>query len=176
MFTSAQTRRARLSTHLHRGADPGLTEREPWCIGFQADRRLLREEKCRRLDSVAWRLVHAENCNSLQQGVNMSVSDRSNPRANGLLRLYVAGDGPGARRALESRLRIMEELAGGIEIQVVDVLAHPEEAERAGILATPTLSDESTTPPRRLIGDISSIAQVLDYFGYRKKDSGYDHS
>lgn len=106
----------------------------------------------------------------------MSVSDRSNPGANGLLRLYVAGDGPGARRALESRLRIVEELAGGIEIQVVDVLAHPEEAERAGILATPTLSDESTTPPRRLIGDISNIAQVLDYFGYRKKDSGYDHS
>ncbi|WP_224619163.1 circadian clock KaiB family protein [Mesorhizobium sp. AD1-1] len=112
----------------------------------------------------------------LQQGVKMSVSHRSNPGANGLLRLYVAGDAPGARRALENRLRIMEELAGGIEIHVVDVLAHPEEAERAGILATPTLSDESTTPPRRLIGDISNIAQVLDYFGYRKKDSGYDHS
>lgn len=125
---------------------------------------------------MAWRLVHAENCNFVQQGVSMSVSDRSDPGANGLLRLYVAGDAPGARRALENRLRIMEELAGGIEIQIVDVLAHPEEAERAGILATPTLSDESTTPPRRLIGDISNIAQVLDYFGYRKKDSGYDHS
>ncbi|MER8707450.1 circadian clock KaiB family protein [Mesorhizobium sp. M1088] len=106
----------------------------------------------------------------------MSVNDRSNPGANGLLRLYVAGDAPGARRALESRLRIVEELAGRVEIQVVDVLAHPEEAERAGILATPALSDESTTPPRRLIGDIGNIAQVLDYFGYRKKDSGYDHS
>ncbi|MBZ9846296.1 circadian clock protein KaiB [Mesorhizobium sp. CA14] len=106
----------------------------------------------------------------------MSVSHRSNPEANGLLRLYVAGDGPGARRALASRLRIVEELAGGIEIQVVDVVADPDEAERAGILATPTLSDESTIPPRRLIGDISNIAQVLDYFGYRKKDSGYDHS
>ncbi len=106
----------------------------------------------------------------------MSVSDRSSPGANGLLRLYIAGDAPGARRALANRLRIMEELAGEVEIQVVDVLAHPDEAERTGILATPTLSDESTTPPRRLIGDISNIAQVLDYFGYRKKDSGYDHS
>ncbi|WP_050589579.1 circadian clock KaiB family protein [Mesorhizobium sp. LNHC252B00] len=106
----------------------------------------------------------------------MSSSHRSDPGANALLRLYIAGDTPSARRALESRLRIMKEWAGGIEIHIVDILAHPEAAESAGILATPTLSDERATPPRRLIGDISNTAQVLDYFGFRGKDSGYDHS
>lgn len=60
---------------------------------------------------------------------------------------------------------MVEELDGKIEIEIIDILLHPEEAEKAGILATPTLSDDSATPPRRLIGDISNIALVLDYFG-----------
>jgi circadian clock protein KaiB len=88
-----------------------------------------------------------------------------------LLRLYVAGETPGARRALESRRRLLEALNGKVDIEIIDILAKPSAAETAGILATPTLSDESVSPPRRLIGDISNIAQVLDYFGYRKKDS-----
>ncbi|MBZ9857784.1 circadian clock protein KaiB [Mesorhizobium sp. CA13] len=94
--------------------------------------------------------------------------------ANPLLRLYIAGDTPGARRALESRLKIIEEMSATIEIQIVDILKHPHEAERAGILATPTLSDESADPPRRLVGDISNIVQVLDYFGFRKKGDIHD--
>jgi circadian clock protein KaiB len=87
------------------------------------------------------------------------------------LRLYVAGDTPGARRALENRLQVIEALHGKIDIEIVDILEQPAEAEKAGILATPTLSDESVSPPRRLVGDINDIAQVLEYFGYRKKDS-----
>jgi len=87
------------------------------------------------------------------------------------LRLYVAGDTPGGRRALESALRLTEALGGRLDIQIVNVLELPEEAEKAGILATPTLSDESISPPRRLVGDIGNIDQVLEYFGYRKKDN-----
>ena len=88
-----------------------------------------------------------------------------------LLRLYVAGDTPGARRARESRLKLIEALRGKLEIELVDILDRPDEAEKAGILATPTLSDEAIIPPRRLVGDISNIAQVLEYFGHREKDS-----
>ncbi|RWH82163.1 MAG: circadian clock protein KaiB [Mesorhizobium sp.] len=95
----------------------------------------------------------------------MSRHHSSDPGADAPLRLYIAGDTSGARRALESRLRMVEELNGRIEIEIIDILLHPEEAEKAGILATPTLSDDSATPPRRLIGDISNIALVLDYFG-----------
>jgi circadian clock protein KaiB len=88
-----------------------------------------------------------------------------------LLRLYVAGDSPGARRALASRKRLIKALDGGLHVEIIDILAKPEEAEKAGILATPTLSDDSTDPPRRLIGDISNIAEVLSYFGYSRKDA-----
>ena len=88
-----------------------------------------------------------------------------------LLRLYVAGGSPGARRALASRRRLVKALDGAIHIEVIDILARPEMAEKAGILATPTLSDETTDPPRRLIGDISNIAEVLSYFGYPRRDT-----
>lgn len=86
------------------------------------------------------------------------------------LRLYLAGETPGAHRALESRTRLIEATGGVLEIEIVDIFEHPGEAERAGILATPTLSDDSVNPPRRLIGDIGDVAQVLDFFGYRNKD------
>jgi circadian clock protein KaiB len=86
------------------------------------------------------------------------------------LRLYVMGDSPGAQRALQARKRLVQECGPAIAIEVVDVLSCPQEAERVGILATPTLSDESTEPPRRLIGDLSELSQVLDFFGFRRKD------
>jgi len=88
-----------------------------------------------------------------------------------VLRLFIAGDTPGARRAQATRLQIIEVLRGRVDIEVVDVLMQPNEAERFGILATPTLSDDSVQPPRRLIGDISNVAQVLEFFGYRKEGS-----
>lgn len=80
------------------------------------------------------------------------------------LKLYVAGQSAGGQRAFIGRKRLIEVMHGEVEIEVVDILANPEEAERAGILATPTLADESCNPPRRLIGDISDPAQVLEYF------------
>ena len=87
------------------------------------------------------------------------------------LSLYIAGNSPGARRAIDSRDRLIAETAGALDIRIIDILKHPATAEEAGILATPTLSDDSVAPPRRLIGDISNIAQVLEYFGHREKDS-----
>ena len=83
---------------------------------------------------------------------------------------FDGGEG-GAQRALDSRQRLIEALGGRIDIEIVDILAYPEEAEKAGILAPPTLSDDAIHPPRRLVGDISNIAEVLGYFGYLKKDS-----
>lgn len=100
----------------------------------------------------------------------MSAGHRAGSDGYPSLRLYVVSDTPGARRALDSRKRLISALGGRIDIQIVDILASPEEAEKAGIIATPTLSDDSIDPPRRLIGDISNIAEVLAYFGYPRKD------
>ena len=80
------------------------------------------------------------------------------------LKLYVAGQSAGGQRAFIGRQRLIEAMSGEVEIEVVDILANPEEAERAGILATPTLADEICKPPRRLIGDVSDTAQVIEYF------------
>lgn len=97
----------------------------------------------------------------------MSVEDPPRRDRGPLLRLYIAGDTAGARRAIEARLRLIEELGGKVAIEIIDILERPDAAETAGILATPVLSDESRSPPRRLVGDISDVAQVLDFFGYQ---------
>lgn len=90
-----------------------------------------------------------------------------------VLRLFIAEDTPGGRRALQDHARLLAALDDqSCRIEVIDILKKPEEAELAGILATPTLSDESVSPPRRIIGDLGDIEQIIDFFGCRKKDSG----
>ncbi|WP_411032782.1 circadian clock KaiB family protein [Shinella sp. BYT-45] len=101
----------------------------------------------------------------------MSTGHGSGPEGRVSLRLYVAGESAGAQRALANRVRLIKASDGRIDIQVVDILRNPEDAEKAGIIATPTLSDDAVDPPRRLIGDISNIAEVLSYFGYPRKDA-----
>jgi circadian clock protein KaiB len=79
-----------------------------------------------------------------------------------LLKLYVAGSTPRATTAIENLRRICEnDLAGGYELQIIDVLEHPELAEQDKILATPTLIKQLPPPLRRVIGDLSDSQKVL---------------
>jgi circadian clock protein KaiB len=79
-----------------------------------------------------------------------------------LLRLYVSGRGGRADRAIANLRSLCErELAGRYRIEVVDVLEHPDLAEREKILATPTLIRQLPTPIRRIIGDLSDGSRVL---------------
>ena len=55
--------------------------------------------------------------------------------------------------------------AGAWNIEIIDVLANPEVAEQAGILATPTLSYECAGRPRRIVGDLSDTKRILEFFG-----------
>jgi circadian clock protein KaiB len=55
--------------------------------------------------------------------------------------------------------------AGAWKIEIIDVLARPELAEQAGILATPTLSYEHAARPRRIVGDLSDTKRVLEFLG-----------
>lgn len=96
------------------------------------------------------------------------VGDGRDGRAPIPLRLYVTGGMPGGRRALKSLPELMEALADlGFQIEIVDILEKPDEASAAGIVVTPTLSDESVTPPRRMIGDFGDIARIVEFFGRR---------
>jgi circadian clock protein KaiB len=83
-----------------------------------------------------------------------------------LLRLYIAGNSAISRRAEQNLLHLQGLVKPGAwEVHVIDVLAKPELAEEAGILATPTLSYEHPVRPRRIIGDLSDAKRVLDFLG-----------
>lgn len=79
-----------------------------------------------------------------------------------LLRLYVTGKTARAEQAIANLRRICEEdLHGQYELQVIDVLEHPQLAEDEKILATPTLVKRLPPPLRRVIGDLSDKEKVL---------------
>jgi circadian clock protein KaiB len=82
--------------------------------------------------------------------------------SNYVLRLYVAGKTSKSEVAVQNLRRICEqELRGQYELQVIDVLEHPQMAEDEKILATPTLIKRLPPPLRRVIGDLSDKDKVL---------------
>lgn len=81
------------------------------------------------------------------------------------LRLYIAGDGPAMQVALECREKLLLQFSDQkIDIAVIDILATPQAAQSAGVLATPTLSDDTRSPPRRLVGDLSALDRIVEHF------------
>jgi circadian clock protein KaiB len=82
--------------------------------------------------------------------------------SNYLLKIYITGQTPRSRRAIENLRRICEdELRGQYEMHVIDVLDRPQLAEDEKILATPTVVKELPVPIRRIIGDLSDADKVL---------------
>lgn len=76
--------------------------------------------------------------------------------------LYVAGQTPRSERAIANLRRIAaESLAADTALEVVDVVDHPEAAEAARILTTPTVVKASPAPQRRVTGDLSDASKVL---------------
>lgn len=79
-----------------------------------------------------------------------------------LLKLYITGRSPRAERAIANLRRLCkEELEGCYELEIIDVLEHPQLAENDRILATPTLIKQLPPPLRRVIGDLSNRDKVL---------------
>lgn len=82
--------------------------------------------------------------------------------SNYLLKLYVTGKTPRAEKAIANLRRICrEELQGQYQLEIIDVLEHPQLAEDEKILATPTLIKRLPPPLRRVIGDLSDTEKVL---------------
>jgi circadian clock protein KaiB len=79
-----------------------------------------------------------------------------------ILKLFITGMTPNAKRAIENLHRICEEeLNGEYEIIVIDVLEQPQLAEDEKILATPTVVKVLPEPLRRIIGDLADTEKVL---------------
>lgn len=78
------------------------------------------------------------------------------------LRLYVAGKTAKSVTALNNLKRYCEEhLPGKYQIEVIDLLEHPQLAEGDQIFATPTLVKKFPQPVRNIIGDLSNEQKVL---------------
>lgn len=90
------------------------------------------------------------------------ASRSETPLTQYLLKLYVTGKSPKAEAAIANLRRICdEELHERYELQVIDVLEHPQLAEDDKVLATPTLIKRLPPPLRRVIGDLSDRHKVL---------------
>ena len=78
------------------------------------------------------------------------------------LRLYVAGQTPKSVAALANLKKYCEQhLKGRYQLEVVDLLVHPQLAEGDHILAIPTLVRKVPEPIRKIIGDLSNEERVL---------------
>lgn len=89
-----------------------------------------------------------------------NVTSASLPRF--VLKLYITGKSAKAKQAIANLRRICDdELHGRYDLQIIDVLEHPELAENDKILATPTLIKRLPPPLRRVIGDLSDKHKVL---------------
>ncbi len=97
----------------------------------------------------------------MNQAMNTAVEE-SAPGGLYNLRLYVAGQTPKSITALANLKKICEEhLAGRYQIEVIDLLEHPQLAAGDQILAVPTLVRRLPEPLKRIIGNLSNMERVL---------------
>ncbi|CAA7619576.1 circadian clock KaiB family protein [Magnetospirillum sp. UT-4] len=83
----------------------------------------------------------------------------------GKVELYIAGRAANsqiARRNLEAAAARVE---GGVEVEIVDVLADPTRAMSAGILVTPTLVRRQPPPVGMLLGTLVDAEGLLAFLG-----------
>ncbi len=79
-----------------------------------------------------------------------------------LLKLYITGKTARSDRAIHTLKKICaKELGNEYELNIIDVLESPQEAEDDKVLATPTLIKSLPLPIKRIIGDLTDIEKVL---------------
>ncbi len=79
-----------------------------------------------------------------------------------LLRLYVNGETPKMKRAVENIEKICKEhLHGRYELEIIDAAKNPERLDEEQIVALPALIKKLPPPLRRLVGDLSDREAVL---------------
>jgi circadian clock protein KaiB len=78
-----------------------------------------------------------------------------------VLTLYVNGASPRSTAALVNIRKLCDhELAGRVDLTVVDIRTDPEAAIRDKIIAIPTLVKQQPAPIRYLVGDLANEERV----------------
>jgi circadian clock protein KaiB len=79
-----------------------------------------------------------------------------------VLRLYIAGNNPRSRMAVENVKKICEEyLAGRYNLEVIDIYQDQTKNPVDLVLAAPTLIKKLPLPLRKVIGDMNRTDKVL---------------
>lgn len=80
--------------------------------------------------------------------------------------LFVSGASDLSARAVSNARGLGEaHLGGRYELAVVDVHGDPSAVRHFDVIATPTLLRTSPPPLRRVVGDLSDVARVLQGLG-----------
>ena len=92
------------------------------------------------------------------------IGEQENPGEDEVwqLRLYIAGQTPRSVAAFANLKKICEDhLAGRYNIEVVDLVKHPQLAAGDQILAIPTLVRKLPQPLRKIVGDLRDTERAL---------------
>jgi len=82
------------------------------------------------------------------------------------LRLYVAGHAPNSLHAIASLTALCEaHFPLAHDLEVVDMLDHPDRALADGVIVTPTLVKLRPLPVQRIVGGLGDTARVLQTLG-----------
>ncbi len=84
-----------------------------------------------------------------------------------LLKLFITGQNRRSDFAMENMTGICEELPEH-KLVIIDVIDHPDLAEKANVRFTPTLIKESPLPVQRIIGDLYDKRKVLSYLNLKE--------
>jgi circadian clock protein KaiB len=83
-----------------------------------------------------------------------------------VLRLYVAGSAPNSVRAISNAQAVCEaHFATDYELEIVDLLEHPQRALTDGVIVTPTLIRLLPLPIQKVVGTLSDAKQLLLVLG-----------
>jgi len=83
-----------------------------------------------------------------------------------VLRLYVTGMTPRSTRAIHAVRTVCDEfLRGRYVLEIIDVYQQPARIRDEQIVATPTLVRQGPAPMRRMIGDMTNRARLLEGLG-----------
>jgi circadian clock protein KaiB len=82
------------------------------------------------------------------------------------IRLYVAGDAPNSIAAIANLKSVLERFPRQlVELEIIDVMTHPERAALDAVMVTPTLVKLSPSPERRLLGNLRDHVMLLGALG-----------
>jgi len=78
------------------------------------------------------------------------------------LTLFITGVTPRSMRAVSNLRSFCESHLGGTyELEIVDLYEHPERAQPANVVVSPTLVRHEPKPVRLLFGDMSDTARLV---------------